>query len=100
MVKISQLLNPLILNAEWVNFQGDSEFKSEDGEWKMGAWSFIAIIDDESKVAEIEEKYSGWHLDDDFPEDAVFNQDKNIPVYNSKGQLCVVQFHYRGDLDD
>ena len=94
MVKISQLLNPLILNAGWVNFQGDSEFKTEDGELKMGAWSFIGIIDEESEVAKIEEKYGGFGLDDDFPEEAIYNQDKYIPIYNSKGQLCVVQFHY------
>ena len=96
MVKISQLLNSGILNAGWVGFSGDSEFQSEDGEWKLGYWSFIGIID-ESEVAEIEEEYGGWHLDDDFPEEAVFNQDKDIPVYNNKGQLCVVQFHYRRD---
>lgn len=97
MVKISQLLNPLILNDGWVNFQGDSEFYTKNGDLKMGAWSFIGIIDDESEVAKIEERYGGWHLDDDFPEEAVFNQDKDIPVYNEKGQLCVVQLHYRRD---
>ena len=90
MVKINQLLNQLILNDEWVRFHGDSEFQNKNGEWMLGAWSFLAIIEEVPEDAII------LNPDDEIDENLVY-EDLLFCIRNAKGHICVVQFHYRRD---
>lgn len=93
-VKISELLNPLILNDEWVHFQGDSEYYNNDGDLKMGYWSFLGLSDDEPTE-------NDWNLEDEIPEEAIYDDKYHFKVINAKGNVCVVQFHYyKGDEED
>lgn len=99
MVKFSSLVNPLILDAGWVRFQGNSEFKGDDGEYKMGYWSFLGIIA-EDEVEELSKEYATFSLDDEIDENEIIEQELAFLLWNTKGELCAVQFHYRSDLDE
>jgi hypothetical protein len=50
-IKIRELLNPLILNDEWVGFMGDSEYVNEEGKLIFGYWCF-------HEVDELAKKYN------------------------------------------
>lgn len=89
-VKFSRILNPAILNAEWVGFQGDSEYVDENGVTQMGYWSFLDILQDEPTDDD-------WNLEDEV-DDSVLYEDKWLfRIVNSKGNVCVVKFSYRRD---
>lgn len=90
MVKISDILNPSILNSEWVGFQGDSEYQDANGDWHLGYWSFVGITEDSK--GEIP-----WNLDDEVPENAIYVNDLTFVVKNNKDHICLVKFHYRRD---
>lgn len=92
MVRFRQLLNPLILNEGWIGFQGDSEFKGEDGELHMGYWSFLGILDDAPTD-------NDWELDDEIEEGLFLAVCKGwkFKVVNDHRQVCAVEFHYGGE---
>ena len=87
MVKISSLLNSGILNAEWVGFQGDSEFIDENGELQLGYWSFLGISDEKPSDDD-------WELDGEIPEEALYDEKWLFKVINKKGRVCIVRFSY------
>lgn len=87
MVRFRQLLNPLILNEGWIGFQGDSEFKGEDGKLHMGYWSFLGILDDAPTD-------NDWDMDDEIDDSVLYEEKWAFKVINSKGQVCVVKFKY------
>lgn len=89
-IKISQIVNTSILNSEWVGFHGDSEYVDADGEVQMGYWTFRDISDDGVIIP--------FELDDEIPEGALY-EDYLIPIRNKNGNICVVEFHYRSDLE-
>ena len=91
-VKISDVLNPEILNSEWVGFQGDSEYVDEQGNVQMGYWSFVDIIDDPQDTIP-------WELGDEVPEESLYKNYRFI-IKNKKDHICVVKFHYRGEDND
>lgn len=90
MVKISQICNTYILDDEWVRFQGDSEYQDENGEWQMGYWSFLGIVDDVPEDAII------LGFNDEVEEDVLY-KDLAFAIRNNNGNICVVKFHYRRD---
>ena len=89
MVKFSQILNPLILDAEWVGFQGDSEFKDIKGELQLGYWSFLKIV----PVGTYSENYV-YDVDDDVDEGIILSNKFQFIVRNKKGNWCAVEFKY------
>ena len=89
MVKISQLLNSSILNSEWLNFMGDSEYVDENGELQFGYWSFLGIVEETNGEVPFD-------LKDELPEEAIYGN-YLVPIRNKKDHICVVEFHYRGD---
>lgn len=91
MVKFRELVNPVILNAGWVNFNGDSEFIDANGEYQLGNWSFLDIIDDEDSRTR-----DNFVLDDEIDEEEVYDSTP-WAVENDKGQLCIIQINYRRD---
>ena len=93
MVKISQICNTLILDDEWVRFQGDSEYKDEEGNWHMGYWSFLGIVDDVPADAII------LDFDDEVDEKFLY-EDLAFAIRNSNGNICVVKFHYRKEEEE
>ena len=93
MIKLRDLLNPLILNDGWVGFQGNSEYVLENGEVRMGYWTFLDIID-----AGDAHKKDNFTLDDEIDESELLD-DITWKVENDIGQLCVVQFTYNGNND-
>ena len=95
-VQLRTLLNPNILNARWVKFFGDSEYVDEHGELKMGYWSFSGIVD-EKDADYVDEKYGIFSLDDEIDDTEIYNNDLDFPIWNDKGDLCAVKFHYGGD---
>lgn len=92
-VKINQILNTGILNAEWIGFHGDSEYEDKDGEWHLGAWSFIGVTT--NPRGEIP-----WELDDEVEEEALYNPELTFVIRNKRGKICLVKFHYRRDEDE
>lgn len=90
MVKISQICNTYILDDEWIHFQGDSEYKDDDGELHLGYWSFIGIVDDVPEDAII------LGFNDEVEEDVLY-KDLAFAIRNNNGNICVVKFHYRRD---
>lgn len=87
MVKFRELVNPLILDAEWVGFSGNSEYKREDGEYAMGYWNFLGIAEDEATDDD-------WSLDDEI-DDSILYEDKWLfRIVNGKGNVCIVKFIY------
>lgn len=94
MVKISTLINPLILAEKWVGFNGDSEFIDSDGELQMGSWSFVGILKDED-IESVDEKYGIFSLDDEIKEEDVFNNENLIPVWDKNRQfVACIKIHY------
>lgn len=89
LVKISDILNSSILNSEWVGFQGDSEYQDANGDWHLGYWSFVNIIDDPLDTIP-------WELDDEVPEESLYKNYRFI-IKNKKDHICVVKFHYTED---
>ena len=86
MVKIRDVLNPLILDAGWVGFNGDSEYEHPKFGLMMGGWTFHEMTDDEPTD-------NDWDLDDEIPDEALY-KDHLFKVINGKGAVCIVQFHY------
>ena len=93
-IKIRKLLNPLILDAGWVGFLGDSEYFNEDGELIYGYWCF-------HDLDELAEKYgkniggTPFKLDDMLDESEFRgNGDTIFIVENDKGVVCKVKFLY------
>ena len=101
MVKISELVNPLILADKMVGFNGDSEFKDSNGELQMGSWTFVGILKDED-IDIVDEKYGIFELEDEITEVDIFifGNDKLIPVWDAGHNfVCCVKIHYRRDDD-
>lgn len=106
-VKFRDLINPAILNAGWIGFNGDSEYISEDGELMYGNWTFVdikknAILNKEELEADLEEgvindesEFIGinWTLDDSIPEH-ILSKGLTFEVENDKGQLCLINIIY------
>lgn len=86
MVKIRDVLNPLILNDEWVGFNGDSEYEHPQLGLMMGGWTFHEILNDAPTD-------NDWNLDDEIPDEALY-RDYLFKIVNGNGNVCVVQFHY------
>ena len=59
MVQFKDLINVGILNAEWVGFQGDSEYVDENGEVQLGYWSFVEVLDEPADYP--------WTINDKIP---------------------------------
>lgn len=105
-IKFRDLVNPTIVNAEWIGFNGDSEYKKDD-DVKMGSWSLIDIdydaisnnelleLDLEDGTITNEEEFIGvnWNLDDSIPE-SLLNKGLTFEVENDKGHLCSIQLNY------
>lgn len=85
MVLIKDLINPSILNNEWVGFNGDSEFVDENGELQMGSWTFL-------EVSSKQEVHYG--LNANVGNDKIFNGSWTFWVQNDKGHSCKVQLNY------
>lgn len=85
MVKIRELINPSILNAGWVGFQGDSEFVDENDELQMGSWTFVEMSD---------QHQISWGLDAEVGNDKVFNSPWTFWVQNEMGKSCKVTLTY------
>lgn len=86
-VKIKNVINPHILNEEWIGFHGDSEYVDENGVIQMGYWNFLGITD--NTQGEVP-----WDLDDEIPEKVLYS-DYLVPVLNKNGNICVVEFMYK-----
>ena len=87
-IKLRDLLNPLILNDRWVGFQGNSEYVLEDGEVRMGYWTFLDAMD-------IDDAHEGNHLTLDYEiDDSILVGETRWEVENDNGVLCTVQFVY------
>lgn len=91
MTTYRDLLNPTILNNEWVGFFGDSEFINKNGELIMGAWTFNTLFD-------------GWLRDVEYPtldtevdEDEISKGNHYVELFNDNGDLCGVEFLYGDD---
>ena len=90
MIKFRELINYLILNEDrWIGFQGDSEYVHENGEIKMGFWSFLDIIEQEN--VRVKEHFT---LDDEISDLELLNPTP-WAVENDNGQLCVVEIIYK-----
>lgn len=88
MIKLRDLLNPLILNDGWVGFQGNSEYVLENGEVRMGYWSFLDAMD-------IDDAHEGNYLTLDYEiDDSMLLGETRWEVENDNGVLCTVQFVY------
>lgn len=89
MVKIRELLNPLILN-DYKNkgFMGDSEYRDSDDRLVMGYWEFVEVCDAWLRNVD----YLG--LDDCVDMDELVDDGGVLEVFNDVGDLCVVKFHY------
>lgn len=96
-VKFRDLVNPLILNAGWIGFCGDSEYINPNDDIdpvKMGGWSFQGIVPDKY-VENIEEKYATFILDDEINECEIYDQDLAFLIWNdNETKLNIVKFHY------
>lgn len=88
-IKFRELINPYILNDEWVGFCGDSEYVNEDGQLKMGYWEFLSII--ETKDAPVGNKFT---LDDEI-DDSELQHNLEWEVENDKGTVCMVRIIYK-----
>ena len=95
MPKFNQLINPLILNAGWVRFQGDSEFVDSNGKLQMGCWSFLDIIPAD-EVRKFEMQDEGWDLEDEIEESVLYSH-TCYPIFDKAGNICLVGIHYGGD---
>ena len=79
MVKYRELVNTAILNdEEWLGFFGDSEYETDDGEIRMGYWSFIGVF---------------RKLDDDISDDALTGE-YIYRVMNDNGNVCEIILTY------
>ena len=97
MIKISSLINPFIIADQWVGFNGDSEFIDLNGELQMGSWTYAGVLKDED-IDYVDEKYGIFSLDDEIPEQAVFDNEKLIPVWDAHKQfVACIQINYRRD---
>ena len=84
MVQFKDLINVGILNAEWVGFQGDSEYVDENGEVQLGYWSFVEVLDESADYP--------WTVNDKIPVKELNNW--LFKIKNSKNHTCVVKFNY------
>ena len=91
MVKFSTILNPLILDAGIVGFNGDSEYLHPERGVMMGSWIFHEILEDAPSD-------NDWNLDDEIPDEVLYNQHL-FKIINNKGAVCVVQFLYFGRFE-
>lgn len=97
MVKISTLINPLILADKWVGFNGDSEFIDSDGELQIGCWTFVEILEDEF-IEDIDAEIGIFNLDDEIEEEDIFDNENLIPVWDKNRQfVACIKVHYRRD---
>lgn len=85
MVLIKDLINPSILNSEWVGFTGDSEFVDENGELQMGSWTFL-------EVSSKQEVHYGLNVK--VGNDKIFNNPWTFWVQNDQGHSCKIQLNY------
>lgn len=83
--KIRDILNPLILNNEWVGFNGDSEYLNDKGELILGYWVFLDIIEEDTGDI--------LTLDSEIDEFALFNVEV-FKIRNDHGNICLVEFRY------
>lgn len=87
-VKFRELLNPLILDEEWIGFQGDSEYMNADGELVFGYWEFHEV-DEYGHINRVPYK-----LDDMIEDYLLCNNDSLFIIENDKGVVCKVKFIY------
>ena len=88
-ITFRDVINYFILNDDgWVGFQGDSEYNHENGEIKMGHWSFLDIIEREN--VRVKEHFT---LDDKINDSELLDPTPWV-IKNDNGQLCVVQIVY------
>ena len=100
MVKISTLINPLMIADKWVGFNGDSEFYDSNGNLQMGSWTFVGILDEDA-IESVDAKYGIFDLDDEIRDEDVFDNDKLIPVWDAHKQfVACIKVHYRRDYDE
>ncbi|WP_405265312.1 hypothetical protein [Methanobrevibacter sp.] len=93
MIKFRELVNYFILNDEKVGFQGDSEYQDENGEIRMGYWSFLDIFG-------VEYSYMNdyFTLDDEIDDSELL--EKSIwKIKNDNGVICLVEIVYN-DYDE
>ena len=88
MVRIRELINCAILNDRWVGFFGDSEYQSDNGDIRMGYWSFIGIFENI-----VDGFYCG--LDDEISDDELTGNHLYI-VKNDNGVVCCIKLMYDG----
>ena len=87
MVKYRELVNTAILNdEEWLGFFGDSEYETDDGEIRMGYWSFIGVF------RNIPQRFYK-ELDDDISDDALTGE-YIYRVMNDNGNVCEIILTY------
>ena len=87
MVSIRELVNCNILNnSDYVGFFGDSEYQSDNGDIRMGYWSFIGIFENI-----IDGFYCG--VDDEISDDELTGEHLYI-VKNDKGVVCCIKLMY------
>ncbi len=90
MIKFRELINYFILNEDrWIGFQGDSEYTNENGDIKMGFWSFLDIIEQEN--VRVKEHFT---LDDEISDLELLNPTP-WAIENDNGQLYVVEIIYK-----
>ena len=100
MVKISTLINPLMIADKWVGFNGDSEFYDSNGNLQMGSWTFVGILDEDA-IESVDAKYGIFDLDDEIRDEDVFDNDYLIPVWDSNKQfVACIKVDYVGDYDE
>ena len=85
-IPIKTILNPGILNDEWINFQGDSEYIDAEGNLQLGMWSFIGITEDPQGE-------TPFTLEDSIPEEALY-ENYIFVIKNKQDHICMVKFHY------
>lgn len=84
-IPIKKLINPYILNQEWVNFQGDSEYTNEKGELKYGNWTFKKIIKNN--------KGNILGIDSVIDENQIYEKNR-IKIKNDNNKICIIEINY------
>ena len=94
MVTFRRLVNTAILNSEkWIGFQGDSEYQTEDGEWRLGYWTFLGVYKEivDGYAHSLDEEIT----DDEFNEIMEMNNGRTISnVENDNGTVCLIGLIY------
>lgn len=91
-VRLRDVLNPNILNdADYVGFQGDSEFVGKDGKLHIGSWTYKKNLGTWASTYPDE---TDWTLDSQVDVRLLFGGFNPFEICNDNGELCLVEFHY------